>query len=115
MEGRVYATACMQINAFLYLPNSQYARLHPTYLATGGTVKSENVSTTLLPIADNFVTRVFRIFVSFGALVDKSIRWRNFKTLFASCIRYIIIIHLLLVSISLIKLSAMLQVHFNFL
>lgn len=76
MEGRVYATACMQINAFLYLPNSQYARLHPTYLATGGTVKSENVSTTLLPIADNFVTRVFRIFVSFGALVDKSIRWR---------------------------------------
>lgn len=66
MEGRVYATACMQINAFLYLPNSQYARLHPTYLATGGTVKSENVSTTLLPIADNFVTRVFRIFVSFG-------------------------------------------------
>lgn len=39
---------------------------------------------------------------------------RNFKTLFASCIRYIIIIHLLLVSISLIKLSAMLQVILTF-
>lgn len=39
---------------------------------------------------------------------------RNFKTLFASCIRYIIIIHLLLVSISLIKLSTMLQVILTF-
>lgn len=65
-DRRTRATACMQINAFLYLPNSQYTRLHPTYLATGGTVKSENVQYGIAT-ADNLL-RAFLYFCIFVSL-----------------------------------------------
>lgn len=109
-DRRTRATACMQINAFLYLPNSQYTRLHPTYLATGGTVKSENVQYGIAT-ADNLLRAFlyFCIFVSLYLWLIKVLEWRYviwmFKILFAFCILHLLycyyhLLLLLLVSIS---------------
>ena len=84
------ATACMQINAFLYLPNSQYTLGYTlrTWLA-GGTVKSENdIATILSPV----------FFLLFVSLVNKSLS--VFGCLSKLCLHSAFVILLLLVSIS---------------
>lgn len=77
----------MQINAFLYLPNSQYTLGYTlrTWLA-GGTVKSENDIATIL------------FFLLFVSLVNKSLS--VFGCPSKLCLHSALVILLLLVSIS---------------